>query len=169
MINPLRIARGIIGTALTWSIPWSVAGAVLRIVAPTEGGPFPTAAMLWWSAVALGTHGALIGALFALVLAIAGPRRFASLTVPFMALVGALVGLTLPAAAWGGFRFHVPSGLLTYFVGQTLVYAALSAAGAAGTLWLVRRSAVAQPELESLPESNLSALVNSPLGDRVTR
>jgi hypothetical protein len=147
IITPLRIARGILGTALTWSVPWGIAGALLRIIAPTEEGPFPSLTMLGWSAIDLGVRGAIMGAFFAMLIAAGGRRRFATMTVSAMALLGAVASLLIPAAVLSSMRFNVPSQLATYIVGQALIYGALGASCAAGTLLLLRRPhhAVIQP------------------------
>jgi hypothetical protein len=150
MTTPLRVLRGILGTALTWSIPWGIAGALVRIVAPTEPGPFPSLSMLTAAAVYMGVVGALMGGVFAGIIAMRGPRRFAALTVRRIAVLGVVASLAIPVASLATVKFHVPLSLLGYVVQQLLMFTGLGATCAAATLWMHRRGSQTPPRVAEL-------------------
>ena len=136
----LRIARGVLGTALTWSIPWAIAGALLRIVFRLESPSFPSLSMLYWSAIGAGVAGALIGSVFAIILALGGSTLFARLSYRRIAVLGAIVPVAVSGAVAVGEWSRMSSELAGYFLWQTAILAALSAGCAYATLWVFRRA-----------------------------
>jgi hypothetical protein len=95
----LKRVRGAIGMGLTWAAGWAVFGLVIGV----SSRLFPN--LLPWDAFfnvfdaplpALGLPGFIAGALFSIVLGIAGRgRRFSDLSVPAFAAWGAFGGLML--------------------------------------------------------------------------
>lgn len=127
----LRRLRGAIGMGVTWAVAWAVAGLAMGIASNIL-------TFLPWDAFfrvfdaplpALAIPGFISGAIFSVVLGIAGRRRrFDQISIPWFAALGAVGGLLLGAVAVsGGF----PAG--------TLLFTGVLAAGsAAGTLALAR-------------------------------
>ncbi len=127
----VRRLRGAIGMGVTWAIAWAIAGVAMGIASNIL-------TFLPWDAFfrvfdaplpALAIPGFISGAIFSVVLGIAGRRRrFDQLSLPWFTALGAVGGLLLGAVAVsGGF----PVG--------TLIFTGVLAAGsAAGTLALAR-------------------------------
>jgi len=86
----LRRIRGVIGTALTWAVAWSNAGAIISLLG--AGSVFG----LVFDLAIFGAVGLIGGAIFSTVLGIAdGRRRFDELSLPRFAAWGAVAGLLL--------------------------------------------------------------------------
>ena len=144
----LRRIRGAIGMGLTWAVGWALAGVLFGVVslilppAATSGffrvfdAPLP----------ALALPGFIGGAIFSVVLGIAGRRRrFDELSLPRVAAWGAvgglllslvpvllvIVGLATPASDTGVWE-------LTAVISAPLIV--LSALSAAGSLLVARRA-----------------------------
>lgn len=146
----LRSIRGAVGMGLTWAVAWAIAGLLIGISSRLL--PF-----LPWDSFfavfdaplpALAIPGFVGGALFSVVLGIAGRRRrFDELSVPRFAAWGALGGVLLTLfpfalvavglASTEGSRFGAGQVIAT-IAGPFIL---LSAASAAGSLWLARRAA----------------------------
>ena len=176
-----RRIRGAIGMGVTWAVGWALAGLLIGVTSLLLPG-------LPWDAFfemfdaplpALAIPGFIGGALFSVVLGIAGHRRrFDELSLPRFAAWGAVGGLLVglvPAAM-------VTAGLATPRAGLDLwrTTAAiagplilLGAASAAGSLALARRSwrqrppgasaevpdaSLAEGETRALPEGGSSSL-----------
>jgi len=151
MTTPLRVLRGILGTALTWSIPWGLAGALVRMIKPTESGQFPSLSMLTATAADMGVVGALIGGVFAGIIAMRGPRRFAALTFRRIAVWGVVASLAIPIASLlASVKFSVPPSLMGYVVQQLVLFTGLGATCAAATLWMHRRGSQTPPRMAEL-------------------
>jgi hypothetical protein len=131
MANWIRRVRGALGMGITWAIAWAIAGVLI-------GASSLVLTFLPWDAFfrvfdaplpALAIPGFISGAIFSVVLGIAGRRRrFDQLSMPWFTALGAAGGMLLGAVAVsGGF----PVG--------TLIFTGVLAAGsAAGTLALAR-------------------------------
>jgi hypothetical protein len=146
MKNWLRPIRGAIGMGLTWAAGWALAGVLIGVASRLVPGrlwdrffeifdaPLPALAM----------PGFVAGALFSIVLGIAGHRRrFDELSLPGFAALGAVGGLLLslvPAAmvAVGLAHLNPRTSLwsLTAVISGPLIL--FSAASAAGSLLLAR-------------------------------
>lgn len=150
MTTPLRVFRGILGTALSCSIPWGLAGALYRMIAPTESGLFPSLSMVTATAVHMGVVGALMGGVFAGIIAMRGPRRFAALTLRRIAVWGVVASLAIPLASLATVKFIVPPSLMGYVVQQLLMFTGLGATCAAATLWMYRRGSPMPPRMGEL-------------------
>ena len=154
----VRILRGVLGTAAAWSlawipltfVSWSIAAAFSsHVPGLQQWGPIVISAMV---------RGAISGAAFATVLAIAGRRRtFASLRLRDMLLWGAVGGIVAPAITLGVIATTTTHVIPALTMGLSVGMAsALGALSAAGTLWAARRA----PELAS-PEG-ITAQLNAP-------
>ena len=150
MTKWLRSIRGAVGMGLTWAVAWAIAGLLIGISSRLL--PF-----LPWDSFfavfdaplpALAIPGFVAGGLFSVVLGIAARRRrFEELSVPRFAVWGALGGVLLTLfpfalvavglASTEGSRFSAGQVIAT-IAGPFIV---LSAASAAGSLWLARRAA----------------------------
>jgi len=131
MRSGVRRLRGAIGMGVTWAVAWAIAGLAMGIASNIL-------TFLPWDAFfrvfdaplpALAIPGFISGAIFSVVLGIAGRhRRFDQLSLPWFTALGAVGGLLLGAVAVsGGF----PAG--------TLIFTGVLAGGsAAGTLALAR-------------------------------
>lgn len=152
----MQRVRGVLGTALTWSVVWLPVGVVMALIALNAGGNviclycppfwdwFPLFVLSWtmWGAVS--------GGVFAIVLMIAERRRcMAELSFTRTALWGAVGSLSLPAALM--VRDAIHSGVLIegrLVLLPVVLIAGLGAACAAGTLRIAR-----QPSVQQLPPS----------------
>jgi len=138
----LRRVRGAIGMGLTWAVFWALFGiliGVASIVLP----------WLPWGAFfrvfdaplpALAVPGFVGGAIFSVVLGIAGRRRrFQELSMPRFAAWGALAGALLGALP---FTVGTPAGLISASVLLSFVVPAmvLCAVSASGSLAIARAS-----------------------------
>lgn len=135
----LRYTRGVMSTAILWSIPWAIAGVVVRIVAPTESGPFPTLTMLGWSALHLGAIGFASGIFFAAVVAAVAERGVDVTRPKRMISMGIVAALLLPLLALAVEGRSMPPGLELYVAQQLATFVSLGALCAACTTWLLRR------------------------------
>ncbi len=135
-MNVLRVARGVLGTALTWGAAWSVLGVTLRLTRyrvttiPDAWGDAITQVIL--PAAQYGfLYGAAMGAGFALfvLLMFRRSRSLGHITVPWFGLFGMLVAAGLHGWITGGF-----------FVSIELLASSLLGFGtASSTLLLARR------------------------------
>jgi hypothetical protein len=145
----LRRIRGAVGMGLAWAVTWAVAGLLIGLASKLLPG------LPWWDPFfevfdaplpAMAVPGFIGGALFSIVLGIAGRRhRFHELSVPRFAAWGALGGLLLilfPFALVAvGLASREGSDIGT---GQIIAaigipFIVLSAASAAGSLLLARK------------------------------
>ena len=146
----LKRARGAIGMGLTWAAAWAVLGLLIGVTSVLLPG------LPWWDAFfrvfdaplpALAIPGFVGGAIFSIVLGIAGRRhRFDDLSIPrftaWGAVGGVLLGL-LPAAMVGvGLASTEGSAASIWQVTAAIVgpFTILCAASAAGSLLLARRA-----------------------------
>lgn len=124
----IRVLRGVLGTAAAWSLAlipltlasWSVTAALFG------GGP----SLEHWAPMVIGAavRGAISGAAFATVLAIAGRRRtFASLRLRDMVLWGAVGGIVAPTMTLGAIAFTTATAIPTLTIGLGLGLRAPSA------------------------------------------
>ncbi len=124
-----RRIRGAIGMGLTWALAWFGAGMVLLLIVGPDAAdvPFP---------LGFGMLGFFAGAAFSGVLALAeGRRSFEQMSISRFAGWGALGGLLFAGV------FVVAAGLgPEAFLGLGGVFAAASAACAAGSLALARKT-----------------------------
>lgn len=128
----LRRLRGVLGMALTWSLGWATAGAILASArayvdartGATGSFDIPALIMIW------GAVGFVAGGMFYVVLSIAERRPiFDSLKGTRIAAWGALAGSMLPAF----FTLATANPPADIAVG-----AVLGAASAVGSLWIAR-------------------------------
>lgn len=124
----MRRVRGALGMGLVWAVVWGAAGFVARWVLGVD-----TDAPL---GLVFGMFGLLAGVVFSIVLALSEQRhRFDQLSVPRVAVWGAIAGVLLAAA----FVAVVSLGVGTLMaLAPTLAMA--SALCAAGSLSLARRA-----------------------------
>lgn len=141
-----RRLRGAIGMGLTWAVAWGVGGLLLMAVNRLVPGLGPFFRIFDAPAAALAIPGFVAGALFSVVLSIAGRgRRFRDLSLPWFTLWGALGGLLLalvPAAMVlvGLANMGTPGeNALWHFTAAIIPYlTVMGAASAAGYLKLAR-------------------------------
>ena len=136
----LSRARGILGTGLTWAVAWAPVGVAVGIYSwlrlPTDPGASPLI-FLPLPIAAFATFGAISGATFATVLAVAERRSsLDELSMRQTAAWGALGGLLFPAMLVAQTSTGSPVEAAVTIVG---LGAALGASSAAGTLCLARR------------------------------
>lgn len=127
----LRRIRGAVGMGLTWAAGWALVGVLIELI--TEFVPGWDGALVDVWVTALAVPGFLGGAVFSVVLGIAGGRRrFDELSLPRFACWGAL----------GGLLVSVPIMTVVGFTPPLLVAASmvtlLCAGSAAGSLALAR-------------------------------
>jgi cation transporter-like permease len=140
----LRRVRGIVGTALTWALVWLPMGivmAVYRFRHLHPHAPIPLRVILV-VALAWAAWGAISGAVFASVLAVAERHRALSDLLPSRtAAWGALGAVVLPGGIFLIVALKNPSVDLIVPAAATLsISAVLGAACAAATLALARRA-----------------------------
>lgn len=143
----LRRLKGILGTGLAWSIPWSALGAA------------GTAASVWWAvrtgaappsisvlgpsiaaAVFYGLVGLWAGVVFALCMLVSERRSpFDALRVSRVAVWGALGGLSFPAVGWILSTFD-ESFTVTGALYAFIYCGVLGAASGTAMLWVARRA-----------------------------
>ena len=149
-MQPLRLLRGVIGTALAWAALWTVGGGLLStfplIFAP--GGsqwlaaPYSLRRVAQSAGLAFGVLGAVVGGAFALGLAVAGRRvSFAELTPTRVIASGVIGGLSVATALL--LRASIVIG-----PAQRAVLPDVLMAGALGgaTAWLMFRLARRAPD-----------------------
>jgi len=147
-MNLLQRLRGLAGTALLWAAAWFLVGLAFGIYqAETIPRPDVPIEFPWLRIVATATviwtvWGAISGAVFALVLALAERRHALSeLSMPRFALWGALGAITLPVIYLViiAIQERDPE-MLGPFALVLSVCAGVGAVAAAGTLALARRA-----------------------------
>ena len=141
----IRFLRGVLGTAAAWSVACVPLTLAVWGVVAAFGGVFPPSRYLAPMLVGAAVRGAISGAVFAVVLAIAGRRRsFATLRFRDMVLWGAIGGVLVPTVGFGihALTTSVSASPLALGVGFGIT-AAVGAVTAAGTLWIARKA----PEL----------------------
>jgi hypothetical protein len=140
----LRRIRGAVGMGLTWAVGWALFGVLIGITSRLLPGlPWDAFFQVFDAPLpALAIPGFVGGALFSVVLGIAGRhRRLDELSLPRFAAWGAVGGLLLslvPAAlgAVGLASGRLPDLELWLLIGGPLTL--LSSASAAGSLMLAR-------------------------------
>lgn len=156
----LRRIRGAIGMGVTWAAGWAATGLLIGVTSVlTPGLPWHYFFDVFDAPLpALALPGFVGGALFSLVLGVAGRhRRFRDLSLPQFAAWGAAGGLLLslvPAALVGLGLAHLAAGAhgvwtLTAIIAVPLTL--LSSASAAGTLMAARMTE--QPALPAGDEA----------------
>jgi hypothetical protein len=144
-VKLIRVLRGVLGTAAAWSLAWIPLTLASWSIAAAFSGTVPP--LQHWAPIVVGAmvRGAISGAAFATVLAIAGRRRtFASLRLRDMVLWGAVGGIVAPAITLGVIAATTAHIIPAVTMGLGLGMASvLGAVSAAGTLWVARRA----PEL----------------------
>lgn len=159
----LRRVRGVLSTALAWSIPWAVLGGSMLLAyfeARRGGIAFPSveqAVRVNWILFRVGAEmsavvGALAGGLFAAVLTLHGRHlQFEQLSAKRLAGYGAVGGLAIGAVA-----IPLTAALLGRPLSQLLPLIGISSILGAGSAWTMlawaRRS----------PARAVSALTNDP-------
>jgi hypothetical protein len=143
-----RRIRGAIGMGLTWAAGWALFGLLIGVTSLLLPGVFdPFFEVFDAPLPALAIPGFVGGALFSIVLGIAGrDRKFSELSVPGFAAWGALGGLLLTLFPFALVAMGLASmdgsvhstGQLIAAVGGPFVL--LSAVSAAGSLVLARRA-----------------------------
>jgi hypothetical protein len=147
--NWLRRTRGAIGMGLTWAVGWALVGILIGVSSKLLPG-------LPWSAFfevfdaplpALAVPGFFAGALFSIVLGIAGRRRrFDELSLPRFAAWGAVGGVLLTLLPFAlvavGLASREGSHLGTWQILAVVTgpFVVLSAVSASVTLLLARRA-----------------------------
>ena len=140
-MNLIRILRGVLGTAAAWSLAWIPLTLATWSIAALFGSGPPLES--WGPMVAYAAfRGAMSGAAFATVLAIAGRRRtFESLRMRDMVRWGALGGIVAPAISLGAMALTTAVAIPPLSFGLGLSFASiLGAVSAGGTLWIARRA-----------------------------
>lgn len=144
----LRRIRGAAGMGVTWAAGWAIVGVLIGVTSKLLPG-------LPWDAFfevfdaplpALAIPGFLGGALFSVVLGIAGRRRrFSELSLPRFGAWGAVGGLLLSVlpGAMVAVGLATPAPGVDMWLGTAVIagpFALLSAASAAGSLALARKA-----------------------------
>ena len=149
----VRLLRGIVTTALTWAVVWVPFSLIPFGLATLFGADLPVRVL---GALIIGKAltGAVSGASFAGLLAIAGRRRtFESLSLPWIAGLGAIGGAIFPFAIRATLLTTMDVSLPASALVSALVTSALLGAGCASlTLSIARRApALAPSEQPSAP------------------
>ena len=140
----VRVIRGILGTAAAWGLAWIPLTFATWSIGAALGAQLPS--LRFWGVMLVGAaiRGAITGAAFATVVAIAGRRReFGAIRLRHMLLWGGIGGLVGPAISLGVFLLDgvtIPLVPLGLSLGFSSLLGALSGAG---TLYVARRA----PEL----------------------
>ncbi len=142
----LRRIRGAVGMGLTWAAGWALAGVLIGVTSMLLPG-LPSVEVFDAPLPALAIPGFVGGALFSIVLGIAGRRRkFSELSLPAFAAWGAVGGLLLilfPFALVAvGLASREGSDLGTWQIIAATggPFILLSALSASGSLVLARRA-----------------------------
>ena len=141
----LRVLRGIVKTALTWAAIWAPVTLIPVGLAAVVGFGLP-ARILVPLLVSQAVVGAINGAAFATVVAIAGRRKsFETLSLPWIATCGAVGGVVVPvlgrAVLFAIADVPIPAMALV----STFVTNAVLGAGFAATTLTIARRAPAWP------------------------
>ena len=151
----VRVIRGILGTAAAWSIAWIPLTFATWSVAAVLGAHQPS--IRFWGAILVGAaiRGAITGAAFATIVAIAGRRReFGAIRLRHMLLWGGIGGLVGAAITVGAFLMTSPAIVPVLDLGLGLAFSSfLGALSGAGTLYVARRA----PELGAPSQGLLDA------------
>jgi hypothetical protein len=141
----VRVIRGILSTAAAWSIAWIPLTFAMWSVSAALGAHVPP--FRFWGVMLVGAaiRGAITGAAFATVVAIAGRRReFGALRVRDMLLWGGIGGLAGPAISVAAFLLNGSVAIPLIPLGLGLGFSSLlGALSGAATLYVARRA----PEL----------------------
>jgi hypothetical protein len=169
----MRRIRGALGTGLTWAAGWAIVGILIGVTSVLLPGlPFwkPFFEVFDAPLPALAVPGFFGGALFSIVLGVAGRhRRFDELSLPRFTALGALGGLMLsllPAAmvAVGLANMDSERGIglwqLTSMISGPLIL--LSAASASASLMLARKAERQRPALRLTSLQPQDGIVSEP-------
>jgi hypothetical protein len=161
-MNVLRRIRGVLGTAMLWSIAWAPLGIAWSTTvwitagrtAQGDWAPFPP---VLGPMIMCAFWGFIGGALFATALALVGRREasVASLRVRRVGLLGGIVGAVLPLVYSGvgvalGIATYVPSMLLIGLCG------AVGAGVASSALRIAQRNDPQLAKAALLPRNRLT-------------
>lgn len=151
------LIRGIVKTALTWAAVWVPFSLIPFGVAALVGDALPLR-LLGALVIGKAVTGALSGAAFAGLLAVAGRRRtFESLSLPWIAGLGAVGGALFPglvrAALLTTMNVSIPISALL----SGLVTSALLGAGCASLTLTIARRAPALPPSDPAPAPAVGA------------
>lgn len=151
----LRVLRGIVTTALTWGVVWAPFGLVSYGMAAAFGIDWPIG-ILAGLVVGKAVTGAISGGVFGALLAVAGRRRtFDSLSLPWIAGLGAIGGALFPVATRVIMLTMTDIAIPVSVLLVGLATSALLGAGcAAATLAIARRA----PALPSSDRSSAPAV-----------
>jgi hypothetical protein len=139
----LRILRGMLGSAIWWALAWTPLTLLAFGVISLFGGSVPPKSQLVSIVGQLAILGAMSGAAFSAILAVAARRRtFAQLTVPAMLIYGAVGGMLLPATMTALVALRFPSVLNSpgRLAAQLLFTGVLGAVCAVSSLYIARRA-----------------------------
>ena len=135
----LKRIRGAIGIGLTWAVGWAPVGAITGLITGVILG-FPLGGIAANYAEMFGVLGFIGGTMFSTVLRIAeGRRRFDQLSVPRLAVWGAVGGLSLGTLAV--IVGVVGLGGITPLTVAVIGAAGLLGAGSAATSLILARKA----------------------------
>lgn len=148
MTRWLKRLRGALGMGVTWAVIWAATGVLIGVTSRLFPGRFWDGFFAVFDAPlpALAVPGFVGGVLFALVLGVASRhRRFAELSMPRFAALGALGGLLLslvPDAmvALGLATLETPGVPWQLAAIITVPLTGMSALSASGSLMLARRA-----------------------------
>ena len=149
MTTWLRRVRGAIGMGLTWAVGWALAGLLIGVTSKLLPGlPWESFFKVFDAPLpALAVPGFFGGAIFSIVLGIAGRRRrFDELSLPRFTALGAVGGLLLslvPGALVAVGLASVEGGRLSVWQLTAVIsgpLTLLSAVSAAGSLMLARKA-----------------------------
>lgn len=139
------ILRGIVATALTWAVVW-VPFALIPFGFATLAGAHLPLRMFLALVAGQAITGALSGATFAGLLAIAGRRRtFESLRLPWIAGLGAVGGIVFPFAVRATLLTTMDVAVPVSALLSGLATSALLGAGCASLTLSIARRAPALP------------------------
>lgn len=150
-----RVLRGVLGTAVAWGLAWIPITLVTIGVSALFGGPLPP--LHYFEPLLAGAviRGAISGAAFAGVLAVAGRRRtFGTLRARDMLAWGAMGGLVASGVLIGSLVLTSAVSIPATAVALGLGWAALTGAVCGvGTLGIARRA----PEIDEHPPAQLES------------
>ena len=139
----LRIMRGALGSAIVWGVGWVPLTLLVFGAIALVGGRVPPQTELASVVRQFAMLGAMSGAVFSVVLAVAARRRtFTELTLPGMLAYGAVGGMLLPAAITAMVALRIPEAVITpgRVVAQLMVTALLGGICAVSSLYVARRA-----------------------------
>jgi hypothetical protein len=142
VMKVLRVMRGVLGTAIAWGLAWIPFTLGAWGALAVFGGEVAPLRYLGAAVVGAALRGAISGAAFAGVLAIAGRRRtFATLRARDMLLWGAIGGVVAPAIVFTAIALTSKVAIPLTAFGFGLGMASLSGAVCAvATLGIARRA-----------------------------